>query len=43
MIYVMTASEADIQELKTHKLLWNILLSNKKSGVSSVFPDISFM
>ena len=26
--------------MKTHKLIWNILFSNQKSGVSGVFRDL---
>ena len=44
LISVIIASEADLKKtdviMKTRKLLWNILFSNQKSGVSGVFRDL---
>ena len=45
LIFVIIASEAGLKKktdviMKTRKLLWNILFSNKKSGVSGVFRDL---
>ena len=45
MIYVMIASKAEMRErddmiMKTHKLVWNMMFSNQKSGVSGMFHDL---
>ena len=47
MIYEMIGSEADKRKLilkwinsQRHKLLWEILFANHKSGMSGVFCDL---